>query len=74
MTANDFDRFDSRNDPDLQEPPICRHRAGDPDCMCDEQTKPKQRRDPRKDMERCCDRVEEIIRSIRSDFEPQKGM
>lgn len=35
MTPHDFDRFDSRNDQDLQEPPICRHRAGDPECMCD---------------------------------------
>lgn len=34
MTLHDFDSFDRSNDPDLQEPPICRHRAGDPDCMC----------------------------------------
>ena len=34
MTPHDFDRFD-RNDPDLQDPPICRHSAGDPECMCD---------------------------------------
>jgi len=28
-----YDGID-RNDPDMQDPPICRHRAGDPDCMC----------------------------------------
>lgn len=30
MPYDDIDR----NDPDLQDHPLCRHRAGDPDCMC----------------------------------------
>ena len=31
MLCDDIDR----NDPDLQDTPRCRHRVGDPDCMCD---------------------------------------
>ena len=31
MLYDDIDR----NDPDLQDTPRCRHRVGDPDCMCD---------------------------------------
>lgn len=34
MTHATFDRFDRRNDPDLQDERRCRHRVGDPDCMC----------------------------------------
>jgi hypothetical protein len=30
MLYDDIDR----NDPDLRDPLICRHRAGDPECMC----------------------------------------
>lgn len=43
MLCDDIDR----NDPDLQDPPRCRHRVGDPDCMCyPEEETPESEIDP----------------------------
>ena len=50
------------------EPPICRHRAGDPECMCQDDEPPKPRIDQQKAMASCIARVDEIVRNMRSDL------